>query len=455
MENKFSDQAMMDPAGGRTARIKAAFIRYAARLPYGALSALMLYPVSCLLAGILAPDVQFFAIALTMLPMVFIYPLLVHAHKMVRAAVIFACCAAVGFGAFHAAPLMFQIVSALFTLLFLVLLDKSGSEPAIVSALSVFILGIDVIVGFLLYRTSFLDGVRHFIDHAVFVSLFAILAFFVLFGVDNARAFSGDILRVPRAMKRHTIIIIAVSTALIVAIGPLMPYMASGFSMLMSAASAVVSAVLSAVAAVIRRLDDLLYALLMNRDDKIAPPDPDADNGLMEMFPEEPVEPVTAPQWLGTALVIILAAIIAFAVLFGLYKALRTLYNYLTKRSRQVGGDEDISFTEIVERIGAEDGGPGKTKRRIRLRPRYPARAPEREKARYIYREYVRRAVRAALTRNCPASTPNAILAEIAENTQDGAFPAPESLAALYNTAAYARGDAELRGADELKKRLL
>lgn len=374
--------------------MKKKLLRYGENLTYVMPGFLSVYPLTCALTYGFAPDMPYYALMLALLPAAFVLPL------------------------FH------------------VELNRVGY-------LCGFMLFFNFCVGFLIHTGALSGGAEEIFSHSVYVSAFSALSFFILSNVDRARRFGADRLRIPRAMKRHTAAMIAICGTLIAAF--------SFSPLILAALGAVLRGVRTAFLAVVGFIVSLLSRISFNFAE--LPPEEGAEGGFDFGVPDD-MAGADIP-WFFHIAAFLTVAFAALFFLFMLIKLLLWMYGQLKQLFYTRGRREDIAYTEEIEKIGT-----GRKKRRsvfrgFKPRLRYPASAPERERVKFIYREYVRRAKQAGYTGDCSGHTACEILAEVEKNAAGSVFPRPDGLAPAYNAARYGHGGTEAGGADDLKKRLL
>ena len=303
---------------------------------------------------------------------------------------------------------------------------------------------LDVILGFFNYRGTLFTEVEQQLNRTIIFSVYAVLSFFMINNIDNARWFGTDRLKIPNAMKHSAFVLLAILGVLTAALS---------FSTLILS---VLETIFDSIAVLLRSLAEFLTGML--RSD--APfQDTPADMPFLPE-PDEYTEPSGTPRAMmvtGYIMLTVTAAVAGVLVLIGLFFILRALVRFiLTNRE-----DDEIQqavFTEVIEKIT-----PGRDKRAAKRRgrrQRYSSLQTERERILFIYREYVRRAKNNGLTGDHPGDTANEILNEIIENAGGRNFPLPDGLGIAYNAARYSDDYDENTGSgtissSELKQRLI
>jgi hypothetical protein len=314
-----------------------------------------------------------------------------------------------------------------------------------------FLCGLSLVFNFFLAlalysKMPLIIGYEDALSHSIYVSVLAALSFFIINSVDNARCFGVDRLKIPRTMKRHTVMMIAVCGLIIAALS-LSPLLVAAFE-------AIWGGVVFLLSAISDFLEYFFSQLTVPSEgiEEVAAGRP-AD---MPPLPEDEVIPDPIPGWLLTAMSVFIIGLTVFSVLFMAAMLFTALYKYLKKIfTRQTGWEDDFAYVEIVEKADRIRKKRRGRPRKLKLRPKYPAGASERERVRFIYREYVGKAKSAAYTTDPPGGTPGEILYGIGQKAAGSDFPQPDGLGSVYNAASYGHSNTEVAGADELKKRLL
>jgi hypothetical protein len=288
--------------------------------------------------------------------------------------------------------------------------------------------------------------------HSIFtaVSTIAVFAFFMLQNVDTSRRFGEDSMKIPASMNRAIITILSV-VGLLMLIFTMMPWIQN-----------VIEALIAGLAGLFARSLRFLLSLSRRTDYQSVPDDySPGDFGLFPLIGDEDivyeaseVNPVVMWLILGVFLLFLSTLII-----FALIKLIPFIFKLLkTKHQRSITYND--VFTETIEKIESTRKKQSKKSRTKRLR--YLDLQTERERIKYIYNEYVRRAKRHGLTRDAFNDTPNEILDEVTRSIQesrekrDQSFPQPGNLATAFNTVRYSDCNDSSIGitAQELRKKL-
>ncbi|MDR0324509.1 MAG: hypothetical protein LBI19_00250 [Oscillospiraceae bacterium] len=418
---------------------------YPLRLVYTLAALLSACPIICLLTHVCAPDMPYYTLILGLLPAAFIMPFLHFKRGLTwfafRTAVTAVIVLLIPFSA--STTILYKLmVAVLIFMIFTVMGCINRNHLHIAYAFCIAMLLLNLIVGLLVYNSPALKGSEYILTYSAPLSVFSVLTFLVALNMDESRRFGESRLPIPPATQRTAAAVI-VSGGLLIAVVSFSPLIARLFQFIFGGLRMLISAFSGFIAS------------LFTGEETVALPPPEPEpveiTSLPELLGEEPGG-FDIPEWLITAIAIIAMTVFVGFLLFQCVKLLIKLFKHLMERINMNWNEDDVGYTEIVEAMERER----LKNTRTRLpRLRYKGLKTERERVRFIYREYVKRAKRGTLTYDRPAETPKEILSEIGIKAEDAGFPPPEGLDDAYNAARYGGEETAVSGADEMKKRLL
>ena len=343
----------------------------------------------------------------------------------------------IGFGVFIDIPLIVKIIISVYSLLLLSVLTYAISDRFhYIGAFCFVMLMLNFVIGVIIRLAVTHIFNEQFLNILIIISTVAVLSFFLILNIDNARWFGPDKLSIPVSVKRSSFVILAVVGAVIT---------------LISFSSFIIDALGSLIRGIFLLIDSLLGLF--------------ASNGQLyeeQPYPADGMRPFDGdfsafePASVNPVLTMIVAGIF-FAVLIALFTfALIKFIKYIVrlfKSGRSTGTTESGVFSEVIEKIV-----PNRKKRSLREyigQPRYSSLQTERERILFIYRKYVKRAKQSGFTQNDISDTPYEVLEEISGNASGERFPLPENLGAVFNAARYGNDSSFPVTADDLKRRLL
>jgi len=350
-----------------------------------------------------------------------------------------------GFVMFFHSPLLIKIVVTVYSLTILSILSYAITDIFHkISVLCIVLFGFNLVVGLLDYNTNMFVYYSRLFNIMTVVSTIAILSFFIILNVDAARWFGSDGLNIPDAMKRTSLIVLAVVCAFI-AILSISPWLVE-----------VGGTILNTISGMISNFFSFLFNLISNEPQQemyIPPPEELGQNGLLFLDLDEPLEESRGVNLFSVQLVIgiILAALLSLLG-YILFMFIRYVLRIFGKWQYRASPENDV-FTEVVEKITSERENR-KSKGFIK-HPGYSSLKTERERIIYIYREYVRRAKRNGLTSDSISDTPNEVLEEVSQNISENSFPLPQELGLVFNTVQYGNEGILSVNTESLKQRLL
>jgi len=351
----------------------------------------------------------------------------------------------VGFILFSYESLLIQIVIIVSMMIMVSLISNAmSSESGVLDAFCFVMLVVNLFLGLFSNNGSIFVGHEYVFAISMIISLFSILAYFLISSVDSIRWFNKSRLQIPATMRRSSIL-------LLVGIGFIFAILAS-----ISWIARVFDMIISSIIELIRSLHNFITNALQNLipEQSYQPPMPDA----LPMFPEiyESAEESGVIHIIANILfwILVIALVVSITVSLVLLfiRVLKLIQRYI-KTWKPADMLENDVFTEVVEKSVFIRKA---TKlRRYERKPRYSSLMTERERILFIYHEYVRRAKRNKLTIDNFSDTPSEVLEEIAGNVKEKAFPEPKGLSTAYNIARYSNDFSDVADSAELKRRLL
>ena len=299
-------------------------------------------------------------------------------------------------------------------------------------------------IGFINYRTDTFGENEQFLNILLIISFIALFSYFVVQGIDESRWFGVDCLKIPRAMQRAAIVLVAVVSVLFLIVSSA-GWIARG-----------VEGFFAVVANLLSRLNEFIFNFISSlfRETSPSPLLP-----VEPMLPPELIQPYVPHQESMVQIVLSWVTLIIFAliliVLFSitLFKLVKSIIQIFKAKHREVWHISEV-YEEVIEKITASENKRAKP-RNFFSSQRYSSLRSDRERILFIYKEYVKRAKRKGFTHDKASATPNEILYEVSKNIGAEKFPYPENLESAFNTARYSDDYDTILGADELKHRLL
>ena len=408
---------------------------YPLRLTYTLAGLASAYPLTCLLTDRYAPQLPYYSLMLAFLPIAFILPAKDFPRRLSRLIFRFILAAAVGFAMFFFAPMPFRIAAALYAYAAATVFWYADTERLhyVIATCSGMLL-FDFIIGFLLSRAEVFPGAENLFAYSIPISVFAALGAYILRNVDQSRYFGDHRLPVPRTIRRMAMFLTILCGMLITIVS------------FASTIPKMIAALLRGIASIIQTLFNLFAPRGMPDGSLPA----ETMNAISNFEALSETHGPDIPEWLLTAIAGILFTAFALFMMYKLFRLLVRIIRYLAQRRPVNTAESAVRYEEAIEKLEKIATPPA---RRTIRREKYRTLHTERERIRFIYREYVRKAERKGFTANLPGNTPNDVLQEIGHNAS-GIFPLPGELGNAYHNARY--GDSpSLPDAETLRKNLL